>query len=255
MAGRWPNATIQEGVRVLRLVSLTEVPPAARREDDEGSRPTEALQPPWSYRGSDLSRILALSDGIFAFAMTLLVLSLVLPAGLVGAAVGNYLLDPRFFQALYAYLITFFVLMLWWQGHHLVFGYIRLYDRNLIRLNMVFLVFIAILPFATAVLNAARDAPVGVVFFSLIQLGTGGTLGALWVYASGGGKLVAPTVPGAWKRQVTLSTFTPPIVFGASIPIAFVNSRVAEFFWLAIFVLWVVGRRRIREQSLPAAGM
>lgn len=215
-----------------------------RREGDEAPEAPDAVGPPWRFRGADLSRVLALSDGIFAFAMTLLVLSLVLPAGIAGSAVRTYLLSSKFFQPLYAYLVTFFVITLWWQGHHLVFSYIRRYDRNLIRLNMAFLVFIAVLPFATMVLNAAEADPIGVAVFALLQVGAGLVLGGLWLYASTRGRLVAPNLPRDWVRHVSTYTFLPPLVFAASIPVAFVSTGAAEIVWLGIFVTQVVGRQR-----------
>ncbi|HEV8050361.1 MAG TPA: TMEM175 family protein, partial [Thermoplasmata archaeon] len=110
-------------------------------EDDEPALSSaDRLEAPWVFRGRDMGRILALSDGVFAFAMTLLVLGLVLPIGTSGGAVAAYFQTQPFKTALYTYVLTFFVIGMWWQGHHLVFGYIQRYDRELIRLNSVFLV-------------------------------------------------------------------------------------------------------------------
>ena len=220
---------------------------------DERSDASPVVAPPWAHRGTDLGRILALSDGVFAFAMTLLVLGLVLPLGSQGSAVRSYLLSSRFLQPLYAYVITFFVISIWWQGHHLTFSYFRAYDRSLIRLNTVFLLFIAILPFATNVLNSAGSDPIGAVFFALIQVGGGASLGAVWLYGSGRGNLVAPGLPIQWKRHITMRVLLPPLVFALSIPVAFVNTSLAEVLWLVVLAIPVLARKQVLHQTNSAA--
>ncbi|MCI4321595.1 MAG: DUF1211 domain-containing protein [Thermoplasmata archaeon] len=193
-----------------------------------------------------MSRILALSDGVFAFAMTLLVLGLVLPFGTLGGQVGWYLQQSAFQTALYAYVLTFFVIGMWWQGHHLIFGYIERFDRVLIRLNTIFLICIAILPFTVVVLNAAQSTPTGVVFFAVTQIAAGLCLSALWWYSSGPGHLIRPNFPPEWNRYLRRTSLFMPVVFAASIPFAFYNVVVAQGVWLLVFVLWFVSRRIAR---------
>lgn len=221
-------------------------------ENEERRHGTDAGDPPWSFRGHDLSRTLAFSDGVFAFAATLLVLDLTLPAAEQGPNLEPYLTGSHFLSAAFAYGITFFVITLWWMGHHLVFSYLRRYDRRLIRMNGVFLLFIAVLPFATIVLNGAStgaspDNPAGIAFFSGVQVAAGTTLGAIWLYASGPGRLLAPNFPAPWRTYITRHTFTTPIVFALSIPLAFLNVTVAEGSWLLVFALPFVMRFRTGE--------
>jgi uncharacterized membrane protein len=201
------------------------------------------LHPPWEFRSHDLSRVFALSDGIFAFSMTLLVLSLVLPVGTHGAAVRSYLLSSTFLDSLYAYVITFFVIYAWWRAHNVVFTYIRAFDRPLMQLNVVFLLFIAILPFAMDALNASGSSPAGVVFFALVEVATGVALGSLWTHAWRGGHLTAPGLPKSWERYITLTNFSVPAIFAASAGLAFVNTSYAEYLWAAIFIVPLLARR------------
>lgn len=212
-------------------------------EDDETDGTPRGLHAPWTRRGTEMGRILALSDGVFAFAMTLLVLSLVLPASAQGIGVQRYLLDPKFLHALFAYVITFFVIAVWWQGHHLLFSYIQRYDGTLLRLNVVFLIFIAILPFSTQVLNAAGNEPVGVVFFAVLQIAAGSTMALLWRYATGRGRLVPADLPPQWVRYVQTGQVATSIVFAISIPVAFVSTLAAEILWIAIFAVGYWNRR------------
>jgi uncharacterized membrane protein len=212
--------------------------PAERTGPDVPTKalPAVALHPPWSFHGTDFGRIFSLSDGIFAFSMTLLVLSLALPFGTSGDGVTAYLQTPKFRNALFAYVITFFVIAAWWRTHHMEFGYFRSYDRRLLQFNGLFLIFIAVLPFAAEVLNASDQSSVGVIFFAVIQVATGLALGGTWAYATGMGHLT-PDLPKAWANYITWSTFSVPIVFAISIPVALVLPAEAEYLWAAVFVV------------------
>jgi uncharacterized membrane protein len=229
------------------------VGPLPDMEDDERRDVPDLPGPPWVFHGRDLGRILALSDGVFAFAMTLLVLGLVLPIGTHGGGVAAYLQTPQFVGAMFAYILTFFVIGLWWQAHHLIFGYIHQYDRVLVRANSVFLVTIAILPFATIVLTAAGANPVGVGFFAANQIVAGLSLAAVWWYSSGKGRLVHDRVPLEWRRYLSRITLVTPVVFAISIPVAvfvpatFGNVTAGEFVWLGAFVVPMAFRRRAQS--------
>jgi uncharacterized membrane protein len=217
-------------------------------EDDEHALAAEdRFEPPWEFRGHDMGRLLALSDGVFAFAMTLLVIGLVLPPGTKGGGVADYFQHGDFQTAIFTYVLTFFVIGMWWQGHHLVFGYIVRFDRVLVRLNSVFLVFMAILPFATISLNAAGNAPIGVGFFSVLQISAGLTLTLVWWYASGPGHLISKRFPKEWTHYLLRASLFMPIVFAASIPVAvYVGVTAAEVVWLLIFVFWFISRRHAK---------
>lgn len=225
-----------------------EPPSWAGMDDDLRSTQEPTLHPPWMYRGKDLSRVLALSDGVFAFAMTLLVLELALPAGVHGGAIRSYLTSSTFVTDLYAYLISFFIISLWWQAHHLVFGYLRSYDRNLVRINSVFLLSVAIVPFATTVLNSSGSDPVGVAVFAAIQVVAGVALSGLWWYGLRRAGLTAPQLPAEWQQYVTTMTLLTPVLFAVSVPVAWLNVTLAEILWLGVFVGPVVARQRARRR-------
>ncbi len=101
--------------------------------------------------GMTKHRIDSLVDGIFAVAMTLLVIELKIPesahvqnnTGLLNAF-GH--LVPKFIS----WVISFFVLTLFWFGHHRSFHYVKHVDARLIALNLLFLAFVTLMPFASA---------------------------------------------------------------------------------------------------------
>lgn len=104
-------------------------------------------------------RIEALTDGIFAVTMTLLVIDLRLPESLHGAA------DPVLRSALagllptfISWLISFFVLAIFWVAHHRLFHYVRHVDQPLLWLTVLMLAGASLMPFATT-LNNQHSSP------------------------------------------------------------------------------------------------
>jgi len=101
-------------------------------------------------RGLAKNRIEALADGIFGVAMTLLVLDIKSPDRLsfeTTAALIAYLIGLERSFAMYA--ISFVVLAMFWFVHHLQFHFVRHVDRRLLWTNLIFLLFVALVPFST----------------------------------------------------------------------------------------------------------
>jgi len=223
-------------------------------EADE-SRGTSAARrtrklPPWSSLNPDLTRLLALSDGIFAFAMTLLVLGLIVPAGLGSKSdIAAYL--GSLWPAFLAYLLGFFVIFLYWRQHGLLFRYIVSYDWTVANLNVLFLLFVAIMPFMTILLAAAGQALLVVWLYAALQVAAGGTLLALWTYASHARRHLDPTIPEPWVAFVARAQMVGPILFAASMPLALWNPYACEAVWFA--GLPVIAMYRYRARHEPAA--
>ena len=115
-----------------------------------------------------LHRIEALTDGIFAVAMTLLVIELKLPEhGSIESAeaLSNALvaLLPKAFS----WLLGFFVLALFWVGHHRVFAYVRHADATLVVLNLIELAAVSLMPFSSALSGEFSNAYVAHLVFSI----------------------------------------------------------------------------------------
>ena len=116
-----------------------------RHEDDEAAG------------DEGIGRILALSDGVFAIAITLLIIAIAIPATTSDADLPKALLSlwPRYL----AYVLSFLVIARFWVTHHLAFRLINRYDATLVWLNLLLLMFVAFLPFPTAVLGEHRGRP------------------------------------------------------------------------------------------------
>lgn len=104
--------------------------------------------------GIGKGRIEALADGVFAIAMTLLVLDVKVPAvdgslDAAGFARALWQLGPRFF----AFVVSFLIAGVFWLGHHALMHYVRRADRLFMRSNLLFLLFISTIPFSASLLG------------------------------------------------------------------------------------------------------
>jgi uncharacterized membrane protein len=131
------------------------------------------------------SRLEALSDGIFAFAMTLLVLSINLPQ--VSEADAQALI-PGMILKLHTqfllFVIAFFVLAGYWLSHHRIMHQVTFVDDMLIRLNILFLFFIVLIPFTTSVSGDYTGVLAAVLLFHANLLVTSLILVAIGAYIS-----------------------------------------------------------------------
>jgi uncharacterized membrane protein len=100
------------------------------------------------------SRFESFSDGVFAFAVTLLVLGVALPASRYASdhALTSALL--RLWPNLIAYCLSFAVIGIMWQNHHALFRLVERIDRKTVLLNLALLAGTAFIPFATSTLGS-----------------------------------------------------------------------------------------------------
>jgi len=193
-----------------------------RHEDDEAAE-------------EGIGRILALSDGVFAFALTLLVIAITVPATTGNAGLPKALLGlwPRYL----AYLLSFVVIARFWVIHHQAFRLMARYDMAFIWLNLVLLMFVAFLPFPTAVLGKHAGSPAAAVLYatsvSLVSAASAG----YWWYASGKGSLLGPSVGRARIRAMRARSLSAPVFFALTLPVALFAPYAAEALWFLAFPL------------------
>lgn len=129
------------------------------------------------------SRLEALSDGIFAFAMTLLVISLTVPVIPKEEAPG--LLPPlimKIFPEFVIFSIAFFILAGYWLSHHRILRSIRYVDNRLIWINILLLFFIVLIPFSTSISGDYDNVLMAVLLFHINLICASTLLTFLWFY-------------------------------------------------------------------------
>jgi TMEM175 potassium channel family protein len=203
--------------------------------------PRKSQEAPVSPCGLD--RIVFFSDAVIAIAVTLLVLDLRAPevAGDLARDPGRALLS--LWPKVLGYVVSFWVIALYWVAHHRCYRYIRRYDRRLIYLNFLFLMFIAFMPFPTALLFSSPALTVPVMLYAGTAACMGLSLALLWIYA-GRRRLIAAEMPPAVTRDIRLNLLLPPVVFVLSAVVAPFNADVAMYLWFLLIPVYVFRRRR-----------
>jgi uncharacterized membrane protein len=186
---------------------------------------------------TEFSRIVAFSDGVFAIAITLLVLNLGVPEHVRQDDLWPVLWAQK--QDLFAYGLSFAVIGRFWVVHHRFFGDVTGFDGRLIALNLFYLAWIVLIPFSSQVLgDHAGDEPAVILYaVNLVGVIFSGML--MFVDARRAG--LSNESPEE-VRQGRLNALIVGSVFLASIPVALIEPHVAPYCWLAIFVVPVVGR-------------
>ena len=207
----------------------------------EGRKKRGAVHRGREVPGEDLGRIISLSDGVFAFALTLLVLGLTVPSvtGATDAQTSSHLWGAiqGDWQKFLGYAFAFVMIGIWWMNHHRTFRYIERYDFVLMWLNMAVLLEVAVMPFVLQVYTAYSPTQTAVVLFAFMQTLTGVTLNVLWRYASNGHRLIDPKLTAEEIRTAANRGLLPALAFAASIGISFVSVPAAEYFWFVPILL------------------
>ena len=124
-------------------------------------------------RGFEKNRLEALIDGIYAVALTLLVLDIKLPEGqafLTNDALWERLLELERHFAIYV--ISFVVIGIFWINHHVQFHFVKRTDRGLIWINLLYLLLVSFVPFATDLIGDHKELvlPCEIYGFALLAL-------------------------------------------------------------------------------------
>jgi len=193
-----------------------------RHEDDEAAE-------------QGIGRILALSDGVFAIAVTLLIIEIAVPAAGGDDRLSRALLGlwPRYL----AYLLSFLVIARFWVIHHQAFRLIARYDTVLLWLNLLLLMCVAFLPFPTAVLGRHVGSPVAAALYAISVALAAAASGACWWYASGRARLLRPHLRGGQIRAMRARGMTSVVFFALTFPVALVAPYAAEMLWVLAFPL------------------
>jgi uncharacterized membrane protein len=177
-------------------------------------------------------RLVFFSDAVIAIAITLLVIDLRLPETVplagwrdLAAALGQLL--PR----LVSMLVSFVVIGSLWLSHHRFFRLVQSFDTGLLLLNLVFLLFVASLPFPTGLVGRYSTIPGAEALYAAWVAAAGLAKLGMWLHAARGRRLVREDLGDREIALATLRFAVPGAVFLASIPLAWVH-------WIAPILAW-----------------
>src|SRR5579862_2774964 len=174
------------------------------------------------------NRIEALADGIFAIAMTLLVLDFRVPAlpndasdALVGQAVLH--LWPK----MVSYAIAFLSLGVFWVGHHNMYHGVRRADRTLLWLNIFFFMLVSFVPFSTDLMSSFPKTVAGLLVFGINLSLIGWMLFFQWLYLCSRDGMVADFHSSRAKRLIRDRFLAYPVISCVSSVVAIHNLPVS----------------------------
>lgn len=166
-------------------------------------------------------RIQALTDGVYAIAMTILILNFHVPkVAHTSVALLNALWRLR--GLFFDFIISFLLLAIFWIVHHLHFQYIKRADRNLLWINIFGLISVIMIPFSTLVYGAYRELAVAAIFFELNILLLGLIKYVQWSYATAHHRLVDANLDQSVIDRNKRFGLVTPIVALAAIGAAFI---------------------------------
>lgn len=178
----------------------------------------------------EFARIVAFSDGVFAIAITLLVLAINVPDELDRESLSSALWAQR--EDMVAYALSFAVIGRFWIVHHRFFGEVTGFDGRLLALNILYLAWIALIPFSSEVLGDHNGEAAAIVLYAANLSAV--VLTGLWMAASARRADLTSTDPASHREQHYRALYIAG-VFLASIPVALVAPGIAPLMWLALF--------------------
>ena len=176
----------------------------------------------------DRGRLEAFSDGVFAVAITLLALNLTIAGpghGTLLSQLGDH------WPSFVAYVISFFTIGIMWVNHHALVRNIAVVDRTLLFLNLLLLLFVVAIPFATSTMAAyltrgGQDAHVATALYGAAFVGMSLGFAAMFEWTLREGRLHAP-VPTEARRAARLRFSAGGLVYLVAIAVAFVSAPAA----------------------------
>lgn len=193
----------------------------------------------------DTGRVLALSDGVFAIAATLLVLDLRLPEGLADQDLPGKL--HELIPSVGAYGLSYLLIGLFWLGHHKEFRRYRKISSRLARVNLMFLGCVSVLPFVTSLLR--YDVAIAVQLYAA-------TIAVIFVLEAVMARIAVHRghhVNPAAARSSAIGALVTASIFAVSIGIAAIpngGESWAKYFWLLLIpARWVMHLVRKPSQT------
>ena len=204
--------------------------------------------PPGELMRTD--RLQALCDGVFAVALTLLVLGLPSPEG--SRHLGRDLLAR--WPAYAAYVVTFVTVGIVWVNHHVLLDRVARASRVFLELNLMLLLFVAVMPWPTGLLASYAGEPAqarpAAIVYGMTMVMLSGSFAAIWIYLQRRDDLAHPAARPALGRAVRRS-LVGPAVYAVGI-VAAVGDPSAAFAVFAAAAVYFAASGRSPAAAPPA---
>jgi len=192
---------------------------------------------------STTQRLEAFSDGVLAIAITLLVIEIQIPDAGPGE-LGDALVEQ--WPSYAAFGLSFAVIGIMWVSHHSMFERIAMVDRRLLFLNLLLLLGIAFLPFPTAVLGdyvreGGENAHLAAALYSATMTVIGLFFVLMWRHLYQRPHLLVEGIGADRARTAMHRSLVGPVVYGATIGLAFVSAEACFVVYALIALYFAAG--------------
>lgn len=181
------------------------------------------------------SRLGTLTDGVFAIVMTLLVLEITVPQ-ISQPDVETELINTLFdlWPAIFSYATSFIILGFFWIGHDNMFHYIKRVNRIFIWITIFYLMFVALIPFTTGLIEEYGDQQIAVMIYGLVITMVGFLVYVQWRYATKDFHLVDKDLDPGFITRMSRRNILVPVIFLTAIALSFVNIYIALLIYIAL---------------------
>jgi len=184
------------------------------------------------------TRLEAFSDGVVAILITIMVLELRVPAGDDWAALRPVL--PVFLT----YVLSFVYLGIYWNNHHHMLSVTERVTGGILWANLHLLFWLSLVPFVTGWMGQNAFAAEPTAAYGVVMLLAGLAYYILQqtiIRSQGSASVLARAVGRDWKGKAS------PLLYLASIPLAFMNRGISYAIFIGIALMWLVPDRRIER--------
>jgi uncharacterized membrane protein len=191
-----------------------------------------------------VERMILFTDAVFAIAITLLILEIKIPNLAIKGLTNDAIIETVFsYQATtiwIGFIISFWVIALYWIDHHRTFAYVDNYDGKLVFLNLLFLMSIAIMPFTSALYSKYLNFDFPTKFYCYNVAFTGFVKLRLWYYIINPKNKISntPIDPVRRKYQTARSWIAPLVFLFTALMIS--ETGWSRLFFFAIFIFQII---------------
>ena len=211
--------------------------------DGAGSGRTAQLSSP--------ERVSALTDGVFAIVLTILVLEIAVPENLSEASLRQVLEELR--PTLVAWVISFLITAMYWVAHRDLFLRVRAVNRDVVWLNLLFLLPVGLIPFASSVLGKYPDDAIALHLFGVVMIVASVMRLVLYVYVMRRPTLlVTQQVPERLGLGLSIAA-APILVYALAMALAATSATASLILYFAVPILYFLLVTVLRDRSSTRA--
>jgi uncharacterized membrane protein len=190
------------------------------------------------------NRIEAFSDGVFAIAITLLILEIRIPHV---PASELKLAFIAILPKIMAFILSFIIIGVYWVAHHNLLHFVRQVDRTALWLNMLMLLFVVFIPFPTALLGEYPKEKFPAVLYgiTIASVNLSGTL--FWWYCSHNNRLTKTNLRPRFARRIILLNTSPAIMYIMAMILTLVDVRISYFIYILVPVFFILPNPVLRK--------